>query len=201
MKRYIERYVSGGTNCHPAELESTTKPVLDALRTTQGDLEPSKAVNLLANYLTPGNSECTCTRPLCNILTPTGATLSQQRRHISSVLAASKSLDLDEKANVMTELVNQAAESLPDRHSLLLLQGLVAPKISVNSQDQEHFSTALSQVFNHLTEKLLQPQPFDISMLSLQVIDTILRKHVRPLPSSPNIHNAYTNPPSRSLAQ
>ncbi|KAL8918065.1 MAG: hypothetical protein Q9208_007587 [Pyrenodesmia sp. 3 TL-2023] len=162
-KRFIERYNSGGINRHSAELESTTKRVLDALRTTQGDLEPSKAVNLLTNFLTPGDR----------------ATLSQQRRHVSSVLAASESLDLDEKADIMTGLVDQAATSLPDRQSLLLLQGLIAPKTGAHSQDQEHFSTALSQVSNHLSDKLLQPQPFDLSMLSLQIIDTVLRKHPR----------------------
>ncbi|KAL8759591.1 MAG: hypothetical protein Q9184_003574 [Pyrenodesmia sp. 2 TL-2023] len=143
--------------------ESATKRALEAMRTAQGNSEPSKAVNLLANYLTPGSR----------------ATLSQQRQHVSSVIATSESLDLDEKANVMTGLMDQAAESLPDRQSLLLLQGLIAPKTSANSQNQEHFSTALSQVFNHLSDELLQPQSFDISMLSLQIIDTILRKHSR----------------------
>ncbi|KAL8897292.1 MAG: hypothetical protein Q9207_007288, partial [Kuettlingeria erythrocarpa] len=161
LMRSIESYVSRQADLHPSETESLTKLALDAMRTTQRDVESSRAANLLATYLTPGIRSI----------------LSQQRRHVSNVLAVSESLGLDDKASVINALINQAAENPLDRQSLLLLQGLVAPKADANSQGQEHFSTALSQAVSHLSDKLLQPQPFDISMLSLQTIDIILRKH------------------------
>lgn len=103
--------------------------------------------------------------------------VQQQREHVSRVLCSSEDLDLDDKANTMTALTTQATKDLPDRASLLLLQGLIMSYSGADTRD-EGSSTALSLVVNHLSDGLLEPQRFESIVLSLQSVDLILQKHV-----------------------
>ncbi|KAL8969935.1 MAG: hypothetical protein Q9197_004082 [Variospora fuerteventurae] len=102
--------------------------------------------------------------------------IQKQKEHVSRVLRASEGLELDDKANIMTALTPQANEDLPDRASLLLLQGLIVSHSSTDTRD-ERSSTALSSVVTHLSDRLLEPQKYESITLSLQSIDLILRKH------------------------
>ncbi|KAL8960512.1 MAG: hypothetical protein Q9193_002795, partial [Seirophora villosa] len=87
-----------------------------------------------------------------------------------------KGLNMGDKANTMTALTTQATEDLPDRASLLLLQGLIMSYSGADTRD-EASSTALSLVVNRLSDGLLEPQRFECIVLSLQSIDLILQKH------------------------
>lgn len=110
--------------------------------------------------------------------------MEEQRRHAVSLFSIATDIPTPLKTATIIDFVKQANGTTTDRYWLWLAQRSIVSHTSTNAEDQEEFSTALSQVINHLSDNLFQALPFDTSVLSLQTIDIILRKHVRfPLPS------------------
>ncbi|KAI4283447.1 MAG: hypothetical protein L6R35_005174, partial [Caloplaca aegaea] len=154
------KLISRRSECSQSREGTIAKLLLNASQGENGFVGSLKAVNLLELYQT----------------SDTLFSIQKQKEHVSRVLRASEGLELDDKANIMTALTPRADEDLPDRASLLLLQGLVVSHSSTDTRE-ERSSRALSSVVTHLSDKLLEPQKYESIILSLQSIDLILRKH------------------------
>ncbi|KAL9010703.1 MAG: hypothetical protein Q9173_004395, partial [Seirophora scorigena] len=156
----VNKFVSRRRERFQSEKGTIAKLLVDASREEHGVVGSAKAIDLLERYQT------------------SDAILSvqEQREHVSRVLRFSEGLGPDDKANTMTALTSQMNEGLPDRASLLLLQGLIMSYYGADTHD-EGTSTALSLVVNHLSDGLFEPQRFESIVLSLQSIDLILQKH------------------------
>ncbi|KAL9604603.1 MAG: hypothetical protein Q9219_000323 [cf. Caloplaca sp. 3 TL-2023] len=141
----------------------TMDKALETIKETLHLLWSKESSDLLDVYQSPGKMD----------------SVLKQRRLNSILVNSAQNLDPDKKAGIMIRLLTQAAEGTFDRNALLLLQRLILPQPGVDLNSSADFLLALSEVVNHLCDALLQPQPFQITILSLQTIDLILQKHPR----------------------
>ncbi|KAL8815983.1 MAG: hypothetical protein Q9223_004941 [Gallowayella weberi] len=78
--------------------------------------------------------------------------------------------------DLMTKLVNPENRDVLNQNDLLLLQSLITRYIKAKSQSPVDGSTTFSEIVNTLCDTLLQPQAFQVSILSLRCINLILHK-------------------------
>ena len=107
--------------------------------------------------------------------------MKEQRRLVSTLLQSAGDSHPERIAEIVTEEVDRAADGPLNQTMLLFLQQLILRRASTDVQSSAEFSTALSSLLNRLYDILLQPQPFQVAVQSLQTINIILQKYVCPL--------------------
>ncbi|KAL8732544.1 MAG: hypothetical protein Q9181_003934 [Wetmoreana brouardii] len=95
------------------------------------------------------------------------------------MLESTEDLDADDRGRKLMRHLESKAEGSFDRKSLVLVQELVVSRAARSFQSSKEFLEALAQGINCICDALLQPQPFDITVLSLQAINIILHKQPR----------------------
>ncbi|KAL9026555.1 MAG: hypothetical protein Q9196_004796 [Gyalolechia fulgens] len=103
----------------------------------------------------------------------------EQRSFISEPMDWTANLDSEKRASIIMELLSRTADVALTRNTLLLLQRLIVFRGATNFNFSEDFLAALASVIHHLCDALLQPQSFQVLVLSLQNINFVLQKHPR----------------------
>ncbi|KAL8677833.1 MAG: hypothetical protein Q9186_005778 [Xanthomendoza sp. 1 TL-2023] len=105
-----------------------------------------------------------------------GNTIQEQKHLILTAVESIKNLGSEYSVDLIARLISPHDSGVLDRNDLLLLQSLIIRHIKTNSSSPVDASTAFSKIVNGLCDALLQPQPFQVSVLSLRCINIILYK-------------------------
>ena len=101
----------------------------------------------------------------------------QQQKQLASLLAKRvQNLDPSAKAQFLNKLIDNGHNRQLDSQLLLLLQRSIVSGTSTECQPSDDLENALCAVLDFLFKSLLQPQSFQVSMLSVQCINIFLRK-------------------------
>ncbi|KAL8707427.1 MAG: hypothetical protein Q9220_007546 [cf. Caloplaca sp. 1 TL-2023] len=105
--------------------------------------------------------------------------IQEQRRLVSTRVQHFRTLDSNKAAQSIITLANPTPDDRLHRDNLLMLQGIFASQAYLSLSTPEDFSKAVSHTINELCDSLLQPQPFQNSVLTLQMLDSILHRQSR----------------------
>ncbi|KAL8657263.1 MAG: hypothetical protein Q9226_002098 [Calogaya cf. arnoldii] len=108
--------------------------------------------------------------------TDTRNTLSEQQQLVQIVVDSNQEFGPEIAAGMVAQLVNQDDGKLLDRNAILLLQSLIVHLIKSDTRSSEATFSALSSTINNLSDALLQPQPYQVLVMSFHSINTILHK-------------------------
>lgn len=104
--------------------------------------------------------------------------IREQRSFVSQTLGSVVDIGFKERASIVTSLLSETTGNTLNRNTLLVFQRLIISRADTGTSISEEFLIALANVINYLCEALLQPLPFQVSVLSLQVVNSILQKYV-----------------------
>lgn len=106
-----------------------------------------------------------------------GTTLSEQKQLVQTITDSFKNYTSEELSALLTRLVHDEGSAF-GQHALLLLQSLVTRQFKSSAKSSEVTSSALSDIVNHLSDILNKPQPYQLSIMCLHCINTIVRNQV-----------------------
>lgn len=106
-----------------------------------------------------------------------GNTLSERKELVQTVIDSVKDFTSEEHGALLTRLVQDDGNAL-DQNALLLLQSLITRHFKSSAKSSEATSSALSNIINNLSDVLNKPQPYQVSVMSLHCINTIVHKQV-----------------------
>ncbi|KAL8950346.1 MAG: hypothetical protein Q9222_003616 [Ikaeria aurantiellina] len=153
---------------------SLTEQAKRALEQTKLLLNADDDVDIIKSHQKGSQSEndlrFDMTSKLKSVLDP----IRDQRRSILSKVQHFKTLNTEEMAQHMRRLADQAPDDQLQRENLLMLQAILASEVLSNLLSSEDVSRALSHVVNQLCDSLLQPQPFQTSVLTLHILGYVL---------------------------
>ena len=137
-------------------------------------LERQSSSHLLRLYKSIGSFQPTLETPMAE---SRSSGSNQQQKQLASLLAKRvQNLDPSAKAQFLNELIDNGHNRQLDNQLLLLLQRSIVSGTSTERQPSDDLENALCAVLDFLFKSLLQPQSFQVSMLSVQCINIFLRK-------------------------